>query len=189
MYADDTLLTYADNDMSKIHVELNLNQDLVNVCEWLIVNKLTLNKSKTEFMLIGSRQRLNTFDNDATIAINCASTVSKSLGVHIDENLSWTVHIKTISKKIASGIGRSFVLRKTLQFIFNSIIQPHFEYCSVVWGNCSKTLADKFKKLQNCAARVLTFSSYDNNVDRLFEELGWVKLETQRQIHKVVMVY
>ena len=63
MYADDThRLTYSDNYISKI--ELNLNQDLVNVSEWLIVNKLTLNKPKTEFMLFGSRQRqrLNTFD-------------------------------------------------------------------------------------------------------------------------------
>ena len=179
MYADDTHLTYADNHISKI--ELNLNQDLVNVSEWLIVNKLTLNKSKTEFMLIGSRQRLNTFDNAPTIAINGAPIkqvpVSKSLGVHIDENLSWTVNIETITKKIASGIGalkriRSFLPRKTLQFIFNSLIQPHFEYCSAVWGNFNKTLADKFQKLQNRAARVLTFSSYDTNADRLFEELG-----------------
>ena len=180
MYADDTHLTYADNDISKI--ELNLNQDLVNVSEWLIVNKLTLNKSKTEFMLIGSRQRLNTFDNAPTIAINGAPIkqvpVSKSLGVHIDENLSWTVHIETISKKIASSIGaltriRSFVPHKTLQqFIFNSLIQPHFEYCSSVCGNCNKTLADKFQKLQNRAARVLTFSSYDTNADCLFEEFG-----------------
>ena len=116
MYADDTHLTYADNDISKI--ELNLNQDLVNVSEWLVVNKLTLNKSKTEFMLIGSRQRLNTFDNAPTIAINGTPIkqvpVSKSVFVHIDENLSWTVHIETISKRIASGIGalkriRSFV--------------------------------------------------------------------------------
>ena len=152
MYADDTHLTYADNDISKI--ELNLNQDLVNVSEWLIVNKLTLNKSKTEFMLIGSRQRLNTFDNAPTIAINGAPIkqvpVSKSLGVHIDENLSWAVHIETMSKKIASGIGalkriRSFVPRKTLQFIFNWLIQPHFEYCSAVWGNGNRTLADKFR--------------------------------------------
>ena len=94
MYADDTHLTYADNDISKI--ELNLNQDLVNR-EWLFVNKRTLNKSKTEFMLIGSRQRLDTFDNAPTIAINGTPIkqvpVSKSLGVHIDENLSWTVHI------------------------------------------------------------------------------------------------
>ena len=117
-------------DMSKMHVELNLNQDLVNVCEWLIVNKLTLNKSKTEFMLIGSGQRLNTFDNAATIGIDGAPIkpvpVSNCMGVHIDENLSWTVHIKTISKKIVSGIGRTFVPQKTVQFIFNSIIQLHF---------------------------------------------------------------
>ena len=40
MYADDTHSTYADNDISKI--ELNLNQDIVNVSEWFIGNKLTL---------------------------------------------------------------------------------------------------------------------------------------------------
>jgi len=195
MYADDTHLTYADNDLSTI--ELNLNQDLANVSEWLIANKLTLNKSKTEFMLIGSRQRLGTFDDAPSLMINGAPIKqvfnSKSLGVYIDGNLSWTVNIDKSSKKIASSIAlkriRSFVPRKTLQFIFNSLIQPHFDYCNVVWGNCNKTLADKLQKLQNRAARILTFSSYDTNADRLFEELGWQKLETQRQVHKAVMVY
>jgi hypothetical protein len=56
MFADDTHLTYADNDIAKI--ELNLTNDLQSIREWLIVNKLTLNMSKTEFMVIGSRQRL-----------------------------------------------------------------------------------------------------------------------------------
>ena len=111
------------------------------------------------------------------------------MGVHIDDNLSWTINIKTISKKIVSGIGRTFVPRKTVQFIFNLIIQKTLLILQCCMGNCNKTLADKFQKLQNCAARVLTFSSYDTNVDRLFEELGWIKLERQRQIYKVVMVY
>ena len=39
MYADDTHLTLADS------IELNLNKDLASVSEWLIANKLTLNKS------------------------------------------------------------------------------------------------------------------------------------------------
>ena len=51
MYADDTHLTLATNSISDINQ--NLNQDLANVSEWLIANKLTLNQSKTEFMLIG----------------------------------------------------------------------------------------------------------------------------------------
>jgi len=51
MYADDTHLTYADNDICSI--EASLNQDLSNVYRWLIANKLTLNMMKTKFMLIG----------------------------------------------------------------------------------------------------------------------------------------
>ena len=51
MYADDTNLTFASNTVDDI--DYKLNQDLDNVNKWLIANKLTLNQSKTEFMLIG----------------------------------------------------------------------------------------------------------------------------------------
>ena len=40
MYADDTHLTYADRDIDSILVPLN--QDLININHWVIVNKLTL---------------------------------------------------------------------------------------------------------------------------------------------------
>ena len=60
MYADDTHLTFASNDV--VHLEENINDDLTKITEWLTANNLTLNKSKTEAMLIDSRQRLNTFN-------------------------------------------------------------------------------------------------------------------------------
>ena len=53
MYANDTHLTFASNDV--VCIDLYLNQDLINASDWLIANNLTLNKSKTEVMLIGSR--------------------------------------------------------------------------------------------------------------------------------------
>ena len=59
----------------------------------------------------------------------------------------------------------------------------------MVWRHCNKTLSDKLQKLQNRAARILTFSSYDTNAELLFERLGWRGLESQRQIHEAVMVY
>jgi hypothetical protein len=154
--------------------------------------------SKTEFMVIGSRQRLYTFDNAPVLTIEGAPIKqvksTKSLGLHIDEHLSWSVHVDAISKKIASGIGalkriRPFVPRTTLHTIFHSLIQPHFDYCSVVWGNCNKTLTTKLQKLQNRSARVLTFSGYDTNADGLLQDLGWENLETQRQIHQAIIVY
>jgi hypothetical protein len=59
MYADDTNLTFASNNNDDI--DYKLNQDLDNVNKWLIANKLTPNQSKTEFMVIGSRQKFSTY--------------------------------------------------------------------------------------------------------------------------------
>ncbi len=124
-FADDTHLTFSGADIRDI--DQSLNQDLENVSEWLAANKLTLNTSKTEFMLIGSRQRIRTFNSSPSLVINETpiNRVNhvKSLGLNIDENLSWNKHIEIISKKIASGIGalkrmRPFVPSSTLKYIF-----------------------------------------------------------------------
>ena len=48
MYADDTHLTYADSDICS--PEASLNQDLLNINNWLIADILTLNMTKTELM-------------------------------------------------------------------------------------------------------------------------------------------
>ena len=55
MYADDTHITYASADLHSM--QSSLNRDLSNIHKWLLCNKLTLNSTKTEFMLIGSRQK------------------------------------------------------------------------------------------------------------------------------------
>ena len=89
MYADHTHLTFARNDVAQL--EGNMNDDLNKITEWLTANNLTLNRSKTEFMLIGSRQRLNTFNRLPSFTIDGNSIkqveFTKSLGVFIDENL------------------------------------------------------------------------------------------------------
>ena len=71
MYADDTHLTFASKTVSNIGSYLN-EENLSRVHNWLTANKLTLNTSKTEFMLIGSRQRLSTFDTPPSLEIDGA---------------------------------------------------------------------------------------------------------------------
>ncbi len=46
-----------------------LNNDLENIHQWLLANKLTLNTSKTEYMIVGSRQRLGKIDEEAEIKL------------------------------------------------------------------------------------------------------------------------
>ena len=84
---------------------------------------------------------------------------------------------------------KAFHFPPTLHYIYNSLIQSHFDYCNLVWGNCGKTLFDRLQKLQNRAARVLTFSSYDADANRLIRQLDWKDLSTQFQIQKSIMVY
>ena len=95
MYADDTNLTVASADLSDI--ETMLNQDLKNISHWLITNKLSLNVAKTEYMLVGSNQKLVDIDSTVNIVIDNTKVKrvkpGKSLVVFLDENLSWGAHI------------------------------------------------------------------------------------------------
>ena len=58
MYADDTSITYANNDVEEIERCVYIDLDRIRI--WLAANRLTLNMTKTEVSLIGSRQRLST---------------------------------------------------------------------------------------------------------------------------------
>ena len=104
MFADDTSVSYAAKSMDEL--QSVINSELVNLRKWLNPNKLSLNIAKTEFMIIGSRQRiLSAMDDRITIEINDCEVEKvdsvKSLGVYIDKHLNWSIHIEKISKKIA----------------------------------------------------------------------------------------
>ena len=76
-----------------------------------------------------------------------------------------------------------------LHFFYKALTQPHFDSYIVVWGSCGIKLADKLQKLQNSAARALTFSSYDAEASQLFQNLNWNNLSTQLDIQRALMVF
>ena len=67
MFADDASLTATGE--SSFEIEYKLGVEIQNVKTWLDANKLTLNKEKTEYMLIGSGKRLKQIRNDPIIKI------------------------------------------------------------------------------------------------------------------------
>ena len=61
----------------------------------------------------------------------------KTLGVLVDEHLWWDKQIDNISKKASKGIGmlcrvKPYVPTKTLQHLYQALVQPSFDYCSMV---------------------------------------------------------
>ena len=89
MFADDTNISASAESVNEL--EEKLNTDLSNIYQWLVANKLTLNVSKTEYMIIGSRNNLSKINVDPTIKIGGESInrvkTTKSLGVVIDDKL------------------------------------------------------------------------------------------------------
>ena len=100
MYADDTNMTFTACSIPELERDMNI--DLQFLQNWLTTNRLTLNVFKTEFMLVGSRQRVATLTQELDLSINGISlkrvSSSKCLGVEIDEFLTWDAHISSASK-------------------------------------------------------------------------------------------
>ena len=84
---------------------------------------------------------------------------------------------------------RYFLPFKILLNVDNLLVQLNFDYCNVVWGNCSKNLSSTLQKLQNHATRVLTFSNHDCSTSELFHNLMWSKLVHQCVVSKAIIVH
>ena len=157
MYEDDTNVTFSTPTIPDL--ESQVNNKVKDIDLWLKANKLSVDIPKTEFMIVTSRQKLQ-FLNDYTININVdgpKTTHSKSLGLNIDKNLSCKVFL---SVGVLKRVG-TFVAMHTGVEMYKGLIEPYCDYCSAVWAGLSQQLSDKLQKLQNCAARVITNSSYD----------------------------
>ena len=150
LFADDTNLTVSG--VTATEIQDNLEIELNKVHMWLLANKLTLNAKKPEFMLIGSRQRLSQIIADPILSIGSESikrvSSTKTLGVTVDECITWKDQIDEVAKKAAKGIGilrrsKGFLDKDTLKTIYSAFVLPHFDYCALVWHNCSKAFQNK----------------------------------------------
>jgi len=197
MFADDTSISVHSVNISGLEPLLNI--EIKNLHSWLLANKLSLNIAKTELMIIGSRQKFTAHDN-YEININIAGSeikkvdCAKSLGVTIDKNLNWSSHIYDVTKKVSSSIGalkriRPFISTETAQQIYNALIQPHFDYCSIVWSGLSQELSDRLQKLQNRAARVITKTNYETPSTQILNDLRWDTLAVRREKQKAMLMY
>ena len=154
--------------------------------------------AKTELMIIGSRERLNTQCDEVDIRIDDEMIKrvdrTKSLGLTIDDRLSRSNHVDEICRKVSSAIGalkriRHFISANTALQIYNALILPHFDYCSPVWDCLSGQSSDKLQKLQNRAARVITKLPFDTNSNHLLDSLKWEKLSLRRKKQKGLIMY
>ena len=127
-FADDSTLH------TKLRRDLNIstivNNELQSINAWLQANKLCLNVDKTKYMIFSVKDK----PSDINISISNISiartNVHKFLGVHIDENLTFSVHISKLCAKISRGIGmlsrvKQLVSLDVLKQLYFAFINSH----------------------------------------------------------------
>ena len=130
-----------------------LNRELTKLCKWFAVNKLSLNLSKTSYMLFRNRPP----DVDFNVFIEHERInrvhVTKFLGIYIDDKLNWKYHINTVRSKlskVAAIIYRASCLinQDGIYMLYCSLFLPYINYCSEIWGNTYATNVECITVLQ-----------------------------------------
>ena len=145
MYADDTQLYYHCKITDLISTISKINLDLQNILAYSNNNCLKLNSDKSNFIIIGSKHKLNkvkelmlppiTLHNDV---IKRKFTV-KNLGVIFDETLSWTSHVNKMISTAYFKFRNVYRFKKFLSHeskvtICESYVLCHFNYCDSVYS-------------------------------------------------------
>ena len=104
LFADDTSIFLSDTSIDKI--EDTLNEELKNVFQWLLSNKLSLNVKKIKFRYYQASKEKN--PRKINLEINSDSIEelesTKYVGVILDQSLNWKKHISYVSTKLSKYV-------------------------------------------------------------------------------------
>ena len=194
-YADDTTLYCAAND--SVELSYNLNADLMKIEDWIENNGLRLNVFKTQMLLLSRRRREKELEK-VVIELKgeslSRSRKVKFLGVWIDEGLLWKDHIEAVRLKCFSGLAKLRRLGDVLPIstkkkIYQALVLPHLDYCSVIWMECSKLLQQKIERVQNYAMRLILTKPSGTPSDQLRTSLNWMPLTNRREMFRMILVH
>ena len=180
LFADDTSLFYSCCDLDVLIC--TVNTELSKLATWFKANKLSLNVTKTNYMIFG-RKTLTikpVIKIDGTELDQVAHT--KFLGILIDDRSSWKDHISLISSKVSRGLGAinrvKYILpAKSLLLLYHTLVYPHLSYCCIAWGSAAQNNLQHLKSLQKRALRLITNSEFRAASKPLFSKLNLLTLE------------
>jgi hypothetical protein len=146
LFADDTTLQLNSSDVQNLFN--TANSELSKVAEWFRANKLTLNLSKTKYILFKQPSQHVDFSNlklgidnvnIERIGLGCEERAFKFVGMYLDEHLTWNNHINHVRSKVsmanyAISKVKYIFPEKVKVHIYNSLVQSYLGYGLEAWG-------------------------------------------------------
>ena len=114
-----------------------------------------------------------------------ASNAVKYLGVIVDKQVSWKLHIANVRRvclgKVAANRRASVYLpMQVRKMLHSSFVIPHLDYCSTVWHNCGAVLTGRVERIQNYALRVILKKPSRSDTMEMRRQAGLNTLERRR---------
>ena len=171
IYADDTLIYCTGNNITEL--KYNTQKCVTDVHEWYESNRLVINTSKSNVMLLTTRQMLsNMRDTALNVFIGnhklpkCNSI--KYIGVDIDNVLSWHLQTDSINKKLVFIISRLSRLKPVLPTQMLNVSQRRDYFMIIVMFKSIHGLVPDYKCDEITMQRDITVrttrSTVKNNV-------------------------
>ena len=145
-------------------------KELKEVTNWFQTNKLSVNASKTNFMIMGTTHQTSKPENSIKVILDNVElsrmNKTKFIGVLIDENLTWKDHIDAISKTMSRNVGminelKHFVPKRILLSLYYTLLMPYLNYSILAWGNSRKIyLKGIMRLLLQKAPKLACFTLY-----------------------------
>ena len=151
-----------------------LSDTFSNILSWMNSNKLLLNPSKTEFLLIGTKQQWLKFFQLTTLSLGNdiipVSSSARNLGFIFDSDISFTDQINSLSKSCYFHIRDIRRIHHLLPLsaataLANSLVSSKLDYCNSfyilhsTYNGILQANWNKIQRIQNTLARVVTNTS------------------------------
>src|SRR5664279_5162086 len=197
-YADDTQL-FLSLRASTICADMSkLETCSLAVKQWFADNDLMLNADKSEAMLVGSSAQLNAASSVDTVTVADVSlplsTEIKSLGVVLDNKLTFDAHVAAVCKACNYHIWALRHIRRLLplpvaQTLACSIVGARLDYCNSILHGASKSTVAKLQRIQNTLARVVLEKPKHSHSIELLRALHWLPVAQRIEFKLAVTTY
>ena len=201
-FADDNQL-YKDTTLADLQPTLvSLQHCISDVKDWMSLNKLQLNDSKTECMLVRT-SRTPTTDLPASLKVGDAEVAFvssvRNLGVTLDCNLTMSDHVQNICKaayiqlrQIGAirhlltqlrqiGAIRHLLTQQATQTLVSAFVLSRLDYCNSLLSGCPKYLLNKLQRVQNAAARLVCKARKSDHITPILHSLHWLPISSRIQ--------
>jgi hypothetical protein len=196
LYADDTQLFISFKPVNIVNAIESLQAAFRAVSDWMSPNLLALNPSKTEFLLIGTRQQLAKIA-DISLALTPDTTLkpaksARNLGFIFDTHLSYHDQISSLTKACFYHIRDLRRIRPCLDYttaanIATSLVHSKLDYCNSLYLNLPKTELNRLQQIQNTLARVVSQSKRHEHITPTLQTLHWLKI-SERITFKIASI-